>query len=174
MRTEWRLSVDQTAEQALETRASGHGLISLVIPCKAEYVGLCRLVAGVVGARESLDEDAIADVKLVVTEACTCFVWRPETEPLRGDAPVASDVGDAGFLRIDFCIMPDSWEISVYDPDHRRRIANACRCDPMSEGGLGLTIIKALVDKVEQTDSEQEGSVLRLTKRLHARSVSAD
>jgi anti-sigma regulatory factor (Ser/Thr protein kinase) len=36
----------------------------------------------------------------------------------------------------------------------------------MSEGGLGLTIINALVDSMEQTEDEGGGSVLRLVKQL--------
>lgn len=155
-----------TAEQTLGRETSGGRPISLVIPCKPEYVGLCRLVAGVIGARESLEEDEIADIKLVVTEACTCFVWRSEDDSSAVDASVASHDRAPGSLRVDFYVTPDSWEITVSDPDHRRRIADACRCDPMSEAGLGLTIIKALVDKVEQSESEDEGSVLRLVKRL--------
>jgi len=166
--------VDTNAEQIDEKGAGGQWPISLVIPCKAEYVGLCRLIAGVVGAHESLDEDVIADLKLVVTEACTCFVLGSEGDLSGGGVSRPDRPGAPGFLRIEFHIIPDSWEISVFDPDHRRHLSSACRCDPLSEGGLGLTIIKALVDKVEQLDSESEGSVLRLVKRLPARRLPAD
>lgn len=162
------VSVDATSEQSMVKGAREPAPISLVIPCKAEYVGLCRLVAGVVGARESLDEEVIADMKLVVTEACACFVWRPENDPLGNDPSAGSEFSDVGSLRIDFHIKPDSWEITVRDPDQRRRMSELCRCDPLSEGGLGLTIIKALVDTVEQSDSGSGGSVLRLIKRLPA------
>jgi serine/threonine-protein kinase RsbW len=150
---------------------SGRQPISLVIPCKAEYVGLCRLVAGVVGAHESLDEEVIADLKLVVTEACACFVSRPDESSLAHEVVTAPDV--PGSLRVDFDVMPDSWQITLSDPDHRCWIPRLGRCDPMSEGGLGLTIIKALVDSMEQTDSEAEGSVLRLVKRFPHHQASA-
>jgi len=160
-----------TSEETIGRGLSGQRPISLVIPCKPEYIGLCRLVAGVVGAGESLEEDEIADIKLVVTEACTCFVWRSEDHPSVVEGSAASDDRDAGSLRVDFYVTPDSWEITVSDPDHRRRIADGCRCDPMSEAGLGLTIIKALVDDVEQSDSEDGGSVLRLVKRVHSRTA---
>ncbi|MBN1321670.1 MAG: ATP-binding protein [Thermoleophilia bacterium] len=143
---------------------SGQRPITLVIPCKAEYVGLCRLVAGVLGARESLDDEVIADLKLVVTEACTCFVWGPDSSSAAGrQTPVC---GSACSLQIDFNVMPEVWEIVISDPDRRRRVPLPERCDPMSEGGLGLSIIKALVDTFEQTDSDEEGSTLRLVKRL--------
>ena len=66
--------------------------VSLVIPGKPEYVGLCRLVVGAIGARQSLDEESIADLKLVVTEACTCFLHGPE-----GDISVGSPDEPAPF-----------------------------------------------------------------------------
>jgi serine/threonine-protein kinase RsbW len=153
-----------TDEQMLIPGEGGRRPISLVIPGRAEYVGLCRLVAGVVGARESLDEETIADVKLAVTEACTCYVWGPDGSPpdrsdLEAQKPPVS-------LRVDFNVMPDAWEITISDPDHRHHMSPSARCDPLTEGGLGLTIIRALVDTMEQTDTEAEGCVLRLVKRL--------
>lgn len=167
------MSEDPTSEQVTRGGTSGQRPISLVIPCKPEYVGLCRLVAGVIGARESLEEDVVADIKLVVTEACNCFLWRSEDDLSAHDDAAASRDRDAGSLRIDFQVMPDSWEITVFDPDQRRRISDACRCDPLSEAGLGLTIIKALVDQVDQSEGEDEGRVLRLVKRLPARTAPA-
>ena len=162
----------QTAEQMTGSQAGGESSISLVIPCKAEYVALCRLVAGALGARESLDEEVIADLKVVVTEACTCFLGGPE-----GRSLPESDAGEAGrspSLRMDFKVAPDVCEITVRDPDGRRRILPASLCDPMSEGGLGLIIIKALVDSMELTDSHTGGSILHLAKRLSAGPVLTD
>lgn len=158
-------------QEMMNSQGAGRQPISLVIPGRAEYVGLCRLVAGVVGARESLDEEIIADLKLVVTEACTCYLWGPDGSPpaegdLESPPPPCS-------LRVDFNVMPSAWEITISDPDHKHHMSPTVRCDPMSEGGLGLTIIRALVDTMEQTDSESEGCVLRLVKRLHSASPPA-
>jgi len=155
-------------EETTDRGEGGRQPITLVIPCKAEYLGLCRLVAGVVGARESLDEEVIADLKLVVTEACTCFVWGPDGSP--GAHESSEPCEPASSLRVDFRVKPEAWEITISDPEHRRRIPLPGRCDPMSEEGLGLTIIKALVDSMEQIDSDEQGSVLRLVKRLTPRS----
>jgi serine/threonine-protein kinase RsbW len=145
-------------------REGGQRPISLVIPCRAEYIGLCRLVAGVLGARESLDGEDVADLKVVVTEACTCFLWGPDGPPLVEEAALPGDAPCT--LRIDFTVLPEAWEITISDPDCRHRIPRSSTCDPASEGGLGLTIIKALVDSVEHTDSDETGSVIRLVKRL--------
>jgi hypothetical protein len=51
-----------------------HPSVSLLVPCRAEYVSLCRLVAGALGAREALDEEVVGDLKMVVTEAFNCFL----------------------------------------------------------------------------------------------------
>jgi anti-sigma regulatory factor (Ser/Thr protein kinase) len=64
----------QAGEHMTGPRGSAQASVSLVVPCKAEYVALCRLVVGALGAREALDEEVIADLKVVVTEACNCFL----------------------------------------------------------------------------------------------------
>jgi serine/threonine-protein kinase RsbW len=159
-------------EQTMIAQEGGRQPISLVIPGRADYIGLCRLVAGVVGARSSLDEETIADLKLVVTEACTCYLWGPDgSPPVQGDCEASEPPCS---LRVDFDVMPEAWEITVSDPERRHHAPASVRCDPVSEGGLGLTIIKALVDTIEQTDNEGEGCVLRLVKRLGAFSGATD
>ncbi|OFW63002.1 MAG: hypothetical protein A2Y74_03990 [Actinobacteria bacterium RBG_13_63_9] len=146
---------------------SGQQPISLVIPCRAEYLVLCRLVAGVVGARESLDEEEIADLKLVVTEACTCFLWGPDGSPPPEDDSIS--VEPPSSLRVDFNVLPEAWEITISDPEHRHHMPVAGRCDPTGGEGLGLTIIRALVDALEHTDTAGEGSVIHVVKRLSSR-----
>ena len=165
-------SVESKSEQTGGQSGSGHGAVSLVIPCKAEYVGLCRLVAGAVGNQESLDKETIADIKLVVSEACACFVGRSDEE--RSESATATGEEAPGFLQVDFNVAPESWAITVSDPEQRCHIVPLGHCDPMSEGGLGLTIIKALVDRVEHIDSEDGSCILRLVKRLTPRMAPGD
>jgi len=136
--------------------------ISLVIPGRPEYVALGRLVAGVIAARQSLDEESIADLKLIVTEACTLFMYGPG-----GTQPGQTGQEEApSSIQLEFAVTPAAWQIVVSDPERRHRLAGLTSADPMSEGGLGLTIIKALVDSVEYTETETEGSVIRLVKRF--------
>jgi anti-sigma regulatory factor (Ser/Thr protein kinase) len=71
--------------------------------------------------------------------------------------------------------MPDVWEITISDPDHRHHISPSSRCAGTGEGGgLGPMIIRALADSMEHTDTEAEGSVIRLVKRLSPRRSGAD
>lgn len=161
----------QAAEQRMDQRAGAQIPVSLTIPCKAEYVALCRLVVGALGTHEALDEESIADLKVVVTEACNCFLGDVNgcatPEPGESAGKIHGESGGAApSLRVDFHLSPETWEITVYDPDRRHRISPSSLCDPMSGGGLGLTIIRALVDSMEQTDSDAEGSAIRLLKHL--------
>jgi anti-sigma regulatory factor (Ser/Thr protein kinase) len=152
--------------------------LSLTIPCKAEYVALCRLVVGALGAQEGLDEELIADFKVVVTEACNCFLGDSEgcVSPHlgEGEKEKSGQEEPSASLRADFYISPEAWEIVVFDPDRRSRILPSSLCDPMSGGGLGLTIIRALVDSMAQTDNDEEGSVIRLVKHLPSRDPASD
>jgi hypothetical protein len=136
--------------------------VSLVIPCRPEYVALCRLVAGSLGARDRLDEEAISDIKVIVTEACNCFLaMAPRGNAGRGDAPGCS-------IRMDFDSQPDAFVVSVVYPERRALISWLEGCDSMSEAGLGLTILKSLADEMVEVDADAEGTVLRLTKLLPA------
>jgi serine/threonine-protein kinase RsbW len=166
------MSMDKTAAHTGVGMGAGKQPVSLVIPCKAEFIGLCRLVVGVLGGRESLSQEDVADLKVVVTEACTCFIWGPDGPPLADEA--AAPAGSPRRLRIDFTVLPQAWEIVISDPDGSYRLPPAARCDSAGGGGLGMTILKALVESMERTDADGEGSVLRLMKRLPDARAGAD
>jgi|WetSurMetagenome_2_1015567.scaffolds.fasta_scaffold304035_2 anti-sigma regulatory factor (Ser/Thr protein kinase) len=142
--------------------------ISLIIPCKPEYVVLCRLVAGALGARDSLDEEVIADIKVIVTEACNCFLAMADA--VRAGLLVARTEAEQNSadcsIRLDFDSRPDAFVISAFYPERRELISWLERCDAMSEAGLGLTILRSLTDEMVELDTESEGTALRLTKLL--------
>lgn len=166
------MSMDKAAAQIGVNMGAEQQPVSLVIPCKAEFIGLCRLVAGVLGGRESLSEEDVADLKVVVTEACTCFIWGPDGPPLTDGVPAPTDPPCR--LRIDFNVLPQAWEITISDPDCSYRLPPAAHCDPAGGGGLGMTIIQALVESMERTDNDGEGSVIRLIKHLSSARLDAD
>ncbi len=138
--------------------------VTLTVPCKAEYVALGRLAVGALGAREGIDEETVADLKVAVTEACASFITRTGVSPT-GEAPA--------ILKIDFRVTPATWVITVSNPDRKARIRMSALCDPLFEGGLGLTIMRALVDLVEESDTDEEGTVFRLVKHIGADSAAA-
>src|SRR3990172_3393356 len=141
-------------ETASDTKPSA----SLLVPCRAEYVSLGRLVAGALGAREGLDEEIIADIKVVVTEAFNFFLGGEDgcVDVQYGEEAGRSIQSEPSCLLLDFTVGPDEWVILISNPDRRRRISQASLGEPMSERMLGLTIIEALVDSMERTDSDEE------------------
>ena len=145
--------IDQQTDRASSS-------VSLVIPCRPEYVALCRLVAGSLGVRDRLDEEVVSDIKVIVTEACNCFL------AMAGKAGAGEPAGCS--VRMDFDSRPDAFVISVLSPERRDVISWLEGCDSMSEAGLALTILKSLTDEMVEVDSQAEGTVLRLTKFLPA------
>lgn len=137
--------------------------VSLEIPCRAEYVTLCRLVAGSLGLRDGLDEDVVADVKVIVTEACNCFLAMAGCGPVDVGAPPCGGHS----LRMEFHPQPDKFVISVLYPEKRELVSWLEGRDPLSEAGLGLTILRALTDEMVEM-ADDEGTILRLTRRLQA------
>jgi Histidine kinase-like ATPase domain len=149
--------------------------LSLVIPSRPEYVALCRLVVGALGVRDSLDEEVVADLKVIVTEACNCFLVvacgaKAGEEAVCGAGEGGEETGasPACSIRMDFDSRPHAFVISVLYPERRALVPWLEGCDPMSDAGLGLTILKALTDEMVEFDTEDEGTVLRLTKFLPA------
>lgn len=144
--------------------------VSLAVPCRPEYVALCRLVAGALGVRDGLDEEVVADVKVIVTEACDCLLAMASgmTAGAGGCAGIPKDAEDPScHIRMDFDSRPGAFVISVLYPDKRELLSWLEGCDPVSQAGLGLTILKALTDEIVELP-DAEGTILRLTKRLPA------
>ncbi len=150
-----------TAQQPISRSSS----ISLVIPGRPEYVALCRLVAGVLGTRDSLDGEVVADLKVMVTEACNCLLAR---EDCGGSREGGSSAGPADSIRMDFDSRPDAFVIRVFYPQRGDLISWLESCPPTSEAGIGLTIMRALADEMVETDAGPDGTTLSLTKRLPA------
>ncbi len=129
-------------------------MVALSIPARPEYIALCRLaLAGLTQVRP-LEPEALADLKLALTEACTNSVrhayedGREGTVDVRYElngAAIAVEVADAGpgFLR----------EPSNLDPGE------------LDEGGLGIAIIESLMDELV-IESSPDGSRLRFVKYL--------
>ena len=155
------------AQESMRSTGSAESPVSIVIPCRAEYVGLCRLLAGVVGGRNAMDAEQIADLKLVVTEACTCFLSESECDATEDSSDRVHPPPDS--LRVDLSMGPEGWEVTVADSESRHQLSEDSKCLTLDSGNLGLTIMRALVDKVEHTVGENGGSVIRLSKGMGPR-----
>ena len=130
-------------------------VIELEFPARAEYVGLARLVvSSLASARRALAEDRVDDLKLAVSEACTnaieahADVEVDERVMLRwseGEDRLQVQVEDRG-QGFDPACLPE--HPPVTDPDRLNY-----------ERGLGIPLIRTLVDEVDFDPSEAGTSV---------------
>lgn len=135
----------------------GTRAISLRIPAKPEYITLCRLALTGLGQVRAIADDAMADLKLALTEAVSNSVrhaYGPD--------------GD-GHVDVTYELRPDALGIEVvddgagFDPDE----APAFEGEELSEGGLGIAIISSIADEFEiQSRPGERGSRLRFVKKL--------
>ena len=135
-------------------------VVELEIPARAEFVALARLVVSAIAASDStLADERIDDLKLAVSEACTNAIEAHgaiETDErvlLRCSADggtVEVSIQDRG-RGFDPSQLPD--HPPVTDPDRLK-----------FERGLGIPLIRALVDEVEFSSSDQ-GTAVRLLMR---------
>jgi len=138
-------------------RADGTRSIHLRIPAKAEYITLCRLALTGLAQLRDINEDTMADLKLALTEAVSNSVRHAYGE------------NGNGHVDITYELQPDRLGIQVvddgngFDPDEAPFIEG----EELSEGGLGIAIIRTIADEFE-IDSKPgaRGSRLRFVKLL--------
>ena len=130
--------------------------ILLAIPPKAEYLAFCRLVlAGIANAR-TLDAELLADLKLAVTEACSNAIRHAYVDSGEGEVEIRYELGEDQIV-IEVADMGSGFELPPDEPER----------EALSEDGMGIAIIGALMDELELTPGPQgRGSRFRFTKYL--------
>jgi serine/threonine-protein kinase RsbW len=131
--------------------------VRLTIPARAEYITLCRLALTGIARLRELSDELLADLKLALTEAASNSVRHAY-----GDA-------DVGVVQISYQLFPDRLVIEVVDEGEGfDPVAAADNADALSEGGLGIAIIRAIADEVEiGAQPGGKGSRLRFEKALN-------
>ena len=130
-------------------------VVELEIPARAEYVGLVRtVVASVAAERRDLDADRVHDLKLAVSEACTNAIEAYRTRPVSERVVVRcfEDVERFEVRVDDRGIGFDPAALPAHPP-----VTDPARLE--HERGLGIPLIRALVDEVEFTSSSKGTSV---------------
>jgi serine/threonine-protein kinase RsbW len=140
--------------------ASAHGdplTVRLTIPARAEYITLCRLALTGIGRLRELSDELLADLKLALTEAASNSVRH------------AYGGENAGVVEISYELHPDRLVIEVTDEGEGFDPAEAQgNAGELSEGGLGIAIIRAIADEVEiRAQPGGKGSRLRFEKALN-------
>jgi serine/threonine-protein kinase RsbW len=131
-------------------------LVTLVIPARTEYLIVARLALAGIARGTPIDDGALADLKLAVTEAC-------------GNAIRHAQPTDHGVVKVDFDLDDGTIEIRVADAGPGIRALPDDEPDELAESGMGIAIIRALVDDFEIRDGDSgRGTVVRMRKRLAA------
>jgi serine/threonine-protein kinase RsbW len=131
--------------------------VRLTIPAKPEYITLVRLALSGLSQLRPLSEEALGDLKLAVTEACTNSVRH-------------GYANGEGTVEILYELQPDRFVVEVLD-DGPGFDASGDRPmkDNLAEGGLGIAIIKAVSDEFEAGKrADGHGSRLRFVRILEA------
>jgi serine/threonine-protein kinase RsbW len=138
--------------------SDGGRTIALRIPAKAEYITLCRLALTGLGQVRGIGEDTMADLKLALTEAVSNSVRH------------AYGPNGEGSVDVRYELHPDRLGIEIvddgegFDPEREEQQEGD---DELSEGGLGIAIIKSIADEFElRTRPGVRGSTLRFVKNL--------
>lgn len=147
------------SEQIATTAGAVNGgrTVRLTIPAKPEYITLSRLALSGLSRVRPLSDETLADLKLALTEACSNSVRHAY-----GD--------DDGHVSISFELQDDRLIVEVVDdgtgfePEAAGKMAEEVE---LSEGGLGIAIIRSIADEVEiGGGANGRGSRLRFVKLL--------
>lgn len=130
--------------------------IKLSVPSKPEYVGVIRLTLAAIASRIGFDIDKIEDMKVAVAEACTNAIIH------------GCNCKQGSNFNIDFISTEEKLTILVYDDGEGCQLDNIEDPDlsKPKEGGLGIFIIKSLMDEVEIKSEKGKGMMIKMIKHL--------
>ncbi|NLP30478.1 MAG: histidine kinase [Clostridiales bacterium] len=127
-------------------------LLKLSVPGKPEYVGMVRMAISCLANSVGFDIEAIEDIKVAVSEACTNALCHSKNR--------------AGGYEV-YCEMSDDKiVVSVVDQSggyDKNSYKEPCLDQP-KEGGLGIYIIKALMDEVDIFTEIGIGTRIKMVK----------
>ena len=131
--------------------------VRLTIPAKPEYITLSRLALSGLSRVRPLPEETLADLKLALTEACSNSVRHAYGDE-DGQVTISFE------LREDRLIVEVADDGSGFEPGTAGKNGNDAE---LSEGGLGIAIIRSIADEVEfGGGANGRGSRLRFIKLL--------
>jgi serine/threonine-protein kinase RsbW len=152
-------SPTMTDQPSADTQGQDARVVRLRIPARPEYITLGRLALTALARLRPISEELLADLKLALTEATSNSVRHayPEAE---------------GCVDIAYELTGDRLAIEVvdegegFDPAEEEDPGDL---DNLTEGGLGIAIIRSIADEFELTRGpEGRGSRLRFVKILAA------
>lgn len=147
-----------------ESVVSEPAVVSLSIPCRAEYVGVARLAILGVASRLNFTYDDVEDLRLAVGEACASAIERASVTARR-DSPIriTCDVTpDALCVEVRYRLDLDGAAALLPDKADVENISGA----PVDPESIGALLMEILVDSVEVETGDDGETVVRLLKRV--------
>lgn len=126
--------------------------IKMEVTANPEYVSIIRLTVSGLANKVGFSLDDIEDIKVAVSEACTNAIKHSL---------------DDKFL-VQFTMLDNGLSIEVQDKGTGYDVNSLQEPDLANpkEGGLGLFIIKTLMDEVNTISNTDEGTTIKMTKYL--------
>lgn len=133
-------------------------VVRLRFPAKADYLLLARLALAGLARSLPVEQEVLADLKLAVTEAC-------------GNAVRHAYGAGEGSVGVAFVVAGDRLEMIVEDQGSGIGLppldSEWAASGALPEGGMGMAIIRAIVDELEVRDgADGQGTVVHMTKYL--------
>jgi serine/threonine-protein kinase RsbW len=148
----------------MQRNGDGAHVVSLTIPAEPRWLALCRLVLSGLCRLGSVDDETLADLKLVVTEAASNSVRHAYAES-----------GNGGLVSLEYRLSPEALAVEIADAGsgfHFDRPVPELGPQPdeeLREDEMGLAIIHALVDELEiGAGPEGHGTRIQFVKYLGA------
>lgn len=135
--------------------------VELRLPNRPEFVAVARLTVAAVACRMGFDVGDIEDIKVAVGEACT--------NAIEHGVPVDESTE---MITITCAVEAEALAITVHDPGigfdpaSAGASPHAAGTATLTEGGLGLLLIQALMDDVDVASTPEDGTCVRMVKRL--------
>jgi serine/threonine-protein kinase RsbW len=127
--------------------------VRLCFPAKSEYLLLARLAVASVARGVPFAREDVADLKLAVTEACGNAVRH------------AYAAGPLGEIELDLVPGPGRLDLVVEDRGSGIELPLPEAPEPTERGGMGLAIMRAVVDELEVAPGPGgKGTVVHMTK----------
>lgn len=126
--------------------------ISLKIPNNTEYIAMVRISAAYVASKLDFDIETIEDIKIAISEACNNAIQHSNQEN--------------DYFEIEYTIENNAFVACIKDSG--KGFADEEYCEPnleqLNENGLGIYIMKTLMDKVVIEANNNQGTCVKLFK----------
>jgi serine/threonine-protein kinase RsbW len=129
-------------------------IITIELPSKPEYVSIARLTASVIANQCGFDFDDIEDIKVAVGEACNNAVLHSGSQN--------------STYKINYYVENDQYKIKVIDQGTGFNLKDYHEPDleHPKVGGLGIFIMKSLMDEVDVLTTPDKGTAITLIKNI--------